>query len=272
MRPSDRRSAIAPVAATLAALLLATVAISPVDGARKPRPTPTPTPAPTVTPSPTPAPPGGDPNATTIAWSGLAWTIKRSSGAVGPGPNVFTASNVWVDANGYLHLRISKDAKGRWTCAEIVGPNLGYGTYSFELGSRVDTLDPNAVLGLFTWSDLPDYAYREIDIEFARWGWAGDPTNAQYVVQPWDAADHLRRYTTPATVPQTHRFAWREGRVDFSSDAAGSPIAAYTYAGTDVPVPGGDVRPRLNLWLYGGTAPATGSTVEVVIRSFTWTP
>ncbi|MFM2106780.1 MAG: hypothetical protein RL338_1812 [Chloroflexota bacterium] len=268
MRPTDRRSALPPLAATLAALLLATVAISPVDGARKPRPTPTPTPAPTATPTP----PGGDPTATSITWSGLTWTIKRSTSAVGPGPNIFSAANVWVDANGYLHLRISKDAKGRWTSAEIVGPNFGYGTYAFELGSRVDALDPNAVLGLFTWSDLPDYAYREIDIEFARWGWAGDPTNGQYVVQPWDAANHLERFTTPPTVPQTHRFAWREGRIDWSSDASGSPIASYAYAGADVPVPGGDVRPRLNLWLYGGKAPATGQSVEVVIRSFTWTP
>ncbi|MDQ4089270.1 MAG: hypothetical protein M3163_03045 [Actinomycetota bacterium] len=47
-------------------------------------------------------------------------------------------------------------------------------------------LDPNVVLGLFSWSDDPAYNYREIDIEVARWGDVAGDTNAQYVVQPWD--------------------------------------------------------------------------------------
>ncbi len=207
-----------------------------------------------------------------IAWSGTTWAIKTSRSAVGPGPNVFDKANVSVGADGRLHLRIAKSAAGAWTCAEIIGPtSYGYGTYTFTLASRVDALDANVVLGLFTWSDKAPYAHREIDIEFARWGNAADPTNAQYVVQPDEPAGHLRRFTQPVTDTSTHRFTWRPGQITWQGlDGSGDPIATHTYTGTDVPKPG-DERVRLNLWLFGGAAPTNGSPVDVVVRSFEFT-
>lgn len=208
-----------------------------------------------------------------VTWSGESWAIKTSRSAVGPGPNVFSKSNVSVDALGRLHLRIARDASGAWSSAEIIGPRTyGYGTYTFTIDSAVHDLDPNVVLGLFTWSDRARFAHREIDIEFARWGSAVDPTNAQYVVQPHDIATHLRRFTQPSGTATTHRFTWRPGRIDWESrDAAGALIAAFTYQGADVP-PSDDERVRLNLWLFQGSAPTNGQPVEVVIRSFAFTP
>ena len=95
--------------------------------------------------------------------------MKASTGRVGPGPNYFSASNVRVDAKGRLHLRIAK-TQGRWYSAEIgLDHSLGYGTYTWTLASRVDQLDANAVLGLFTYDDTsPAHAHREIDIEASR--------------------------------------------------------------------------------------------------------
>jgi len=208
-----------------------------------------------------------------IAWSGTTWAIKTSRSAVGPGPNVFAKANVSVDGNGGLHLRIAKDGAGTWTCAEIIGPvSYGYGTYSFTVASRVDALDPSVVLGLFTWSDKAPYAHREIDIEFGRWGSAVDPMNAQYVVQPYGRAGHLRRFAQPAIAPSTHRFTWQPGQITWQSlDAAGTQTAAYTYTGIDVPKPG-DERVRLNLWLFGGAPPTDGASVEVIVSSFVFTP
>ena len=207
-----------------------------------------------------------------IVWGGLTWDIKTSRSAVGPGPNVFAKSNVSVDASGALHLRIAKDTSGRWTCAEIIGPaSYGYGTYTFTLDSPVNALDPNVVLGLFTWSDKALYAHRELDIEVARWGNAADP-NAQYVVQPYDAANHLHRFTLPVTSSSTHRFTWRQGKVTWDSyDAGGGLIASYEYTGSDVPK-SGDERVHLNLWLFNGAAPLNGSSVDVVVRSFSFAP
>lgn len=208
-----------------------------------------------------------------VSWGGATWQVKTSRAAVGPGPNVFDKANVTVDASGYLHLRIQRNAGGTWTSAEIIGPtSFGYGTYTFILGSRVDSLDPNAVLGLFTWSDKAPYAHRELDIEFSRWGNAAEPTNAQYVVQPYDAARHLARFTQPATTVSTHRFTWRKGTVSWQSlDAASAPIASYAYSGSDVPVPG-DERVHLNLWLFNGAAPLNGAPAEIIVRSFSFTP
>lgn len=208
-----------------------------------------------------------------VTWSGDTWAIKTSRSAVGPGPNVYSKSNVSVDTQGRLHLRIARDSAGTWTTAEIIGPRTyGYGTYTFTIDSALDALDPNVVLGLFTWSDRARFAHREIDIEFARWGSSADPTNAQFVVQPHDIATRLHRFIQPAGGPTTHRFTWRPGRIDWESrDAAGGLIADFTYTGSDVP-PTGDERVRLNLWLFNGRAPIDGQPVEVVIRSFGFTP
>jgi hypothetical protein len=208
-----------------------------------------------------------------ITWGGVSWQVKTSRSPVGPGPNLFDKANVFVDANGRLHLRIAKNAAGAWTAAEIIGPTTyGYGTYTFHLASPVHDLDPNVVLGLFTWSDRSRHAHREIDIEFSRWGDAADPTNAQYVVQPYSVANHLTRFTQPASTTSAHAFTWRPGRIDWlSRDASGATIAATTYTGTDVP-PTGDERVRLNLWLFGGAAPTDGQPVEVIVDSFTFTP
>jgi hypothetical protein len=208
--------------------------------------------------------------ARTISFSGYTWQVKSSSSKVGPGPNFFSssASNVWVDAQGRLHLAITH-ARGRWWCAEIVNTaSLGYGTYTFTLASPVDALDPNVTLGLFTWNDDPAYAHRELDVEFARWGNAADATNGQYVVQPWDSPGHLVRVTQTSATSSSAAFSWRPGSVAFSSSAA-SP-ASWTYTGSDVPVPGGE-HARMNLWLYNGSAPTNGQPVEVVVQSFTVT-
>jgi hypothetical protein len=210
---------------------------------------------------------------TQIAWSGRTWQVKSSTSRVGPGPNYFSASpdNVWVDASGALHLRITQ-RNGRWYSAEIISKDSpGYGTYLFEVASPLANLDPNVVLGLFTWSDKAAYAHREIDVEFARWGNAAHPTSAQYVVQPYDVAGHLLRFAVPSTVPTMHGFTWRPGQVAFaSSDLAGWDLD-WSYVGSDVPRPGGE-NVRVNLWLFNGAAPTDGREVEIVVKGFGFTP
>jgi hypothetical protein len=208
--------------------------------------------------------------AKTIRWSGYRWEIKSSSGRVGPGPNHFSAANVRVDPLGRLHLRIAK-AHGRWRSAEItLDRSLGYGTYTWTLASRVDQLDANAVLGLFTYDDTSSaFSHREIDIEASRWGSPGATTNAQFVVQPWDRPGNLRRIRLRSKVPATLSFTWTKTGLTWRAPHA-TP-SSYTYRGSDRP-PRGNERARINLWLHGGRAPARGKAVEVVVRSFRFQP
>lgn len=217
-----------------------------------------------------------------LRFSGYDWWVKKSGpGPVGPGPNYFSDSpdNVWVDAQGRLHLRITHRTN-QWQCAELVSARtFGYGSYRFQLESPADDLDPNAVLGLFTWSDDPAYAYREIDIECARWGNAADPNNAQFVVQPYDQPGHLARLAVPAG--QTNAallFTWETNRVRFQAQrgrfspqpAPGAVITNWTCS-LGVPQTG-DENVRLNLWLFNGQAPARQQEVEVIISQFQFVP
>lgn len=210
--------------------------------------------------------------ARTVTFSGQTWTVKSSPTAVvGPGPNFFSdsAGNVWVDTQGRLHLRIVKSG-GRWQSAEVIGTrSLGLGTYTWTFDSRVDALPPSVVLGLFTWSNYEGYANREMDVEFSRWGNPFATTNAQFAVQPFDLAGHLMRFLAAPAATSTHSFRWAPGSVAFTSSTGSVP--SWTYTGADVPPPG-DETPRMNLWLYQGAPPANGKAVEVVIRSFTFTP
>jgi hypothetical protein len=208
-----------------------------------------------------------DPPARTISFSGYTWQVKASSEPVGPGPNVFSdaPASVWVDRQGRLHLRIA-EREGQWTSAEVVNTrSLGYGRYRFDLASPVGALDPNAVLGLFTWSDDPAYANREIDVEFSRFAAADDPTNGQYVVPPYTRAGHLLRFVQPPAARTAVSFDWRPGSVSFAGPAG------WTYRGADVPPPGGE-HARINLWLYRGAPPAGNEPVEVVVNAFRFTP
>jgi hypothetical protein len=222
-----------------------------------------------------------DPAYRRIQFSGHEWWVKRSAGPVGPGPNYFSDStnHVWVDPAGRLHLRIAQNA-GRWECAEIVSVrSFGYGGYRFEVDANLDTLDPNVVVGLFTWNDDPAHAHREIDIEFSRWGNAADTNNAQFAVQPYYLNGHLVRYRGgPDVRVSTHQFNWESNRVTFLAQRGTySPAPAGTnvlkqWAHTLRVPPAGGENVRLNLWLFNGKPPTDGQPVEVIVPGFRFVP
>ncbi len=218
-----------------------------------------------------------DVNPPKLHFSGYDWSVK--GGYWGPGPNYFGDSNdnVWVDLQGRLHLRLTNRG-GTWYCAEVYCTRgFGNGTYRFDLDTPVDNLDPNLVLGLFTWSDDVAYAHREIDVEFSRWSVPTDP-NSQYVVQPYDLSGHRNRWSLPAGLTKTaHLFRWGSSSVAFTStrvEPDGSSTTAdllkqWTCASAPPP---GDETPRINLWLYKGAAPTDGMEREVIISRFSFTP
>lgn len=218
-----------------------------------------------------------------IAFAGRKWWVKESTlTRIGPGPNYFSddPKDVFVDEQGRLHLWIVYRG-GKWLCSEVISQEvLGYGKYIFRLGSRVDLLDQNAVLGLFTWDDTDaHYYHREIDIEFSRWSEPNNK-NSQYVVQPYFVGPTMYRFETSLQSNfSTHGFNWQEGRVFFQSLQGIQPfpgpvdqeIASWEYAGYYVP-PVGKTNARINLWLFNGAPPSDGQSIEVIVENFEFVP
>jgi hypothetical protein len=206
-----------------------------------------------------------------LLFSGRSWGIKVAEDPFDPGSNPFSDSplNVRVDDDG-LHLGIIFQ-NGRWTSSEVhLLESLGYGEYTVQLASRVDSLDARAVFGMFLYESLT----REIDIEFSRA--LAAPNNAQYVAQPYTRVGNRVTFRMSSDPKSTHRIVWRSGRVEILSWAGWEPyppaadkvISSWTYTGPDVPPPGGE-RFRFNLWLVS-RPPARGD--EVIIRSFVYRP
>ena len=222
-----------------------------------------------------------------LRFSGYDWTV-RAQGVSGPGPNLWNPQNVRVDKDGNLHLRITRDAGGKWHCAELTSlKKFGFGRYEFQTTSGVDTLDRNVVLGLFdypTYGEDPD-ATNEIDIEFARWGNAAYP-NGNFTVYPASGArgkgdSYTFEYNLPGSVSgrlATHRFTRTGGKVMFGTFAGEGKqgdacLARWTYAPSDRRmIPQKPLAVHINLWLFQGNPPTDGNEVEVVIKKFTFVP
>lgn len=224
------------------------------------------------------------PGGRTIGFSGYDWRVK-GPGVYGPGPNRFDdgVDAVWVDAGGQLHMTIQNNF-GNWFSTEItlVDP-LGYGDYIFTTEGRLDLLDPNAVLGMFTWEYGPCYGpsyswwgpYNEFDIEFSRWGDPGDGIG-QFVAQPWDWPGNISRFDATFSNGEitSHAIRWLPDRVECRSwrggpqdESTSVQIYSWTYSGPHVPRP---EQPRVHINLWQISDPV--SDQEVVLDAFTFVP
>lgn|GEM_PF-809571 len=224
------------------------------------------------------------PGTRVIHFSGFDWVVKQCEAELGPGPNYFSddTTDVWVDElNDELHMRIT-NRNGRWYCSEVIADTcLGYGKYIFYVKSRVDSIDANAVLGLFTWDEWAPpqgpYFYREIDIEFSRWGNASADSNAQYVIQPWNVPENRHQFIVDTDTCTTHFFNWELDTIYFQSSigqTASPPpaniIHTWIYTGDYIPESGKE-NPRINLWLFNGQQPVGGQDIEIIISGFEFT-
>lgn len=217
-----------------------------------------------------------------ISFSGYQWQV-RPAGNGGPGPNLWAPGNVWVDKNGWLHLKISHDGNG-WHCAELeTTRKLGFGRYQFQVIGRVDQLDPNVVLGLFDYPSPgagPD-GTNEIDIEFAQWGDAKAP-HGNYTVYPPKRGPGQASTSFPFALDgdyTTHRFVRGQRQVSFQSlyghqEGNANEFKSWVFRPRNYQrrVPQKPLPVHLNLWLFQGAAPTDGKEVELTIRSFKFTP
>ena len=236
-----------------------------------------------------------------FTWSGFTWCVMTSDGTkCYPGPNYFSSSydNVFVDSTGDLHMRITK-RNGKFYCPELfTTQTVGYGTYTFYIASRVNNLDRNTVLGLFTWNDknCVTNANSEVDIEFTRWGDANDPDVINYSIQPTNAGQETDRFTKwPMSFNGNntiHFMNWTPSLVTWSSyeghsnpPPPGNLISSWSFDDNNlpkikeecnsnpivIPSPESNTHLSLNLWLDRGRYPSDDMEVEVVIRSIEFT-
>jgi hypothetical protein len=226
-------------------------------------------------------------SAKTLQFSGYTWEVR--SGGGNPGPCDWKDTNAWTDENGFLHLRLSK-SNGVWHCAEVsMLESLDFGKYQFWVIGQIDTLDPSVVLGLFSYLGPPGSGTNEIDVEIARWG---DPTreNLDYNVYPSfadsscqnnidDCAHGKEFYFTLNGSYTTHRYIWDSTNVLFKSlhdhvNNNDNLFAKWRFTPANYlkRIPQGPMPIHMNLWLFDQVPPADGQPVEIVIRSFTYTP
>jgi len=217
----------------------------------------------------------------TLSFSGYTWTVKDFGAEVaGPGPNIWKTANAFVDANGYLHLKLTKNATtGVWECAEVTSlQSFGYGTYQWKVEGPVNSLDKYIVLGLFNYSGANERD--EMDIEYAKWGVA---TNAwaNYTVYPKQtdgpANFHMASTFTMGGTYTTNRFKRTASSVVFKTLNGfydDDTNLAYTTTCSSPPnsISTLSMPVHMNLWLFQGHAPASNNTVEIIIHEFKFTP
>jgi hypothetical protein len=123
------------------------------------------------------------PDASALTWKGHTWNVT-SGGMAGVAKG--SPSNVSIDADGYLHLKIV-DTGGTWTASELFTTDkLGFGTYQWQVDGPIDRFDKNVVLGLFPYgpaAGIGGDGTNEIDIEYSFWGHA-DGDNGDWTDYP----------------------------------------------------------------------------------------
>ena len=213
---------------------------------------------------PSPVPPA------TLDFSGYQWEIRQTPRGAGRSGNLYDRANAWIDAKGWLHLRVSKEVD-HWANAEVrLSRSLGYGSYRFVV-QDISHLEPVAVFAISTWDELGPS--REMDIEISRWGIPEDK-NAQYVVQPWDVPANTMRFTAPPGT-LTYSMTWEPGRVTFktaraASDMDKSDVSEHAFT-SGIPVAGNE-RLRINLYVYYFSQSQLQHDFEVVLEKFDYLP
>ena len=204
-----------------------------------------------------------------LRFSNYDWEVRQIGSDRNGSPHSYKPTNVSIDSHGFLHLLISRNPAGGWTCSEIALPrSLGYGTYEF-LVDDISNLDPAAVLSLFTWDAKgTDQNRREIDFVISQWG-NRKQSNAQYIVQPYYRPANTYRYVAPAGL-LNYSFRWDPARVTFTTSRSGRPIAEHTFT-ADVPVPKTE-SVHMNLCTFDYTPTPQGQPAEIIVQRFQFLP
>jgi hypothetical protein len=240
-----------------------------------------------------------------LTFAGRQWTIKHANIPLGPGPNYFSdfPNDVWIDDQEYLHLSVHEYG-GTWYSTEVVSVDtFGYGTYVWTIQGNLKNIDPNIVLGLFTWDNntFQEQANSEVDIEFSKWGVDTVENTLQYGVQPINFGVYYPERVYKPEVSSdnwigvsTHSFTWTDTLITWKSWVGptyndGPPLCSWTFDDDNparikyennmesdpivIPEPGSTTNARMNLWLINSNQGLSSPfNREVIIQDFQFIP
>jgi hypothetical protein len=216
-------------------------------------------------------------------WKGRTWNISNGAmaGVVPASP-----SNVFVDANGFLHLRIVGSG-GSYTGAETFTTGLlGFGTYQWQIQGPIDNMDKSTVLGLFPYGPAAGIGVggeNEIDIEFSKWN-NSCGCNADFAFWPNTGNGSLGNASDLFTINLaggnlvTARFVWRSNSIVGTIMSGLQPIGTtanvlrtftFTPSNYTQRIPQQALPLGMNLWSF--EVPPS-SNQEVIIRDFQYVP
>lgn len=215
----------------------------------------------------------------------------------------------FVDADG-LHLQMKETLlpnapNSQWSSIEVLlwgkssDPNgstppprfyPGFGTYlvAASTSGSFNDIANNACFGAFTYRFDADgsqtNSHHELDmIECSRWGNSGDPTNAQFTLQPWEPDGNVHRITLQdsgeitivmhwiaAAQPVTYSVYY--GIYDLDNLPAAPDITWTTSSSQNIYIPTDACQTvHLNLWRQPPSVVPNGDQ-EVIVKKFQFQP
>ncbi|MFA5805005.1 MAG: hypothetical protein WC879_10210 [Melioribacteraceae bacterium] len=160
---------------------------------------------------------------------------------------------------------------------------LSFGTYQWNVVGRIDSLDKNIVLGLFQYRG-PD-GQNEIDIEMAKFE-DQSTESGNFSVYPSKSGIDYSSNTFAISLSgnyTTHRYKWNSDSVIFQTLAGHRDddineikrwecIPSSTSNDYSDHIPQLSMPVYINLWLRSGQPPSDGNEVEIIIKSFRYSP
>lgn len=230
--------------------------------------------------------PATTPTRETLVWKGQTWKITNGGMA---GVAKGNPANVFVDKNGYVHLRIVNRG-GVYTASEIFSTDkMGYGTYQWWIQGSIDNMDKSTVLGLFPYGPVAGIgkdAENELDIEFSKWNntLCSGTCNADFTFYPSTGNRSLGPTEKDFNVTlnggplTTARLVWTPTSVTGTVMSGLQPIGTtanvletWTFAPSDYKarIPQQPLPTGMNLWCFK-SLPA--SSQEVTLQDFQFVP
>lgn len=238
-----------------------------------------------------------------VFFSGYTWNVKSYLDFQhGPGPNYFSnfQEDIFVDDNGYLHMKISNHGD-KWYSTEVINETvMGYGKYSFVVEGDFYNIPRNTVVGLFTWDNTTFFSdgNSEVDVELSKWGDEGEEDILSYAVQPVAFSTFFsERVRKQETSPEdligvfNHTFVWTDTLITWKSYRGDSEneadlIASWSFdldnparvkeeGGNSsdpivIPAPGPETQARINHWIltWIDAGPTDNEEQEFIVRRF----